>query len=246
MAIFAGLESLLFPYGMHCALCEGFNSNKKDPLCKSCRQEISKHTLKLHPCEKCGRFIEKSANLCTECQTKEFPFTLARGVAPYEGILKEKIHFFKYLGKRSYAQHFANMMLKIYQSEKGYEDIDVVVAVPLHNNRLQERSFNQAEEVARLLADKIKKLYIEDVIWRVIDTTTQASLNRQQRTENLSKAFSVSSPDEIQGKKLLLIDDIFTTGATVSEVTKVLLKAGAKQVSVLTIASGIASKFQNL
>lgn len=246
MAILAGLGNLLFPYGTHCALCEGFNPNNKDPLCKHCRQEITKHTAKLHPCEKCGRFIAISDVLCAECKVKEFPFTLARGVAPYEGILKEKIHFFKYLGKRSYAVHFVDMMLKVIKEEKGYEDIDAVVAVPLHNNRLEERTFNQAEELGQKLAKKINKPYIADAIWRVIDTPTQVSLNRIQRSENLSHAFSVPYPEIIKGKNLLLIDDIFTTGTTVSECTKVLLNAGARHVAVLTVASGIASKFQKV
>lgn len=246
MAILAGLGALLFPYGTHCALCEGFNTNKKDPLCRHCREEVAKHQGKLHPCEKCGRYIELKDTLCTECMIKEFPFTIARAVAPYEGILKEKVHFFKYLGRRSYAAHFASMMSKIVKEEKGYKGIDAVVAVPLHDNRLQERTFNQAEEIAMELAEKINKPYITDAIWRIIDTPTQVSLNRLERTQNLSQAFSVPFPDKIKAKNLLLIDDILTTGTTVSECTKVLLKAGANQIAVLTIASGIASKFQKV
>lgn len=239
MAIIQGLSTLLFPYGLRCPLCGGVAPRKQDPLCKHCRKDVDEMVKGLRPCIKCGRFISNKEYFCSDCDGNiDFPFALARGAAVYEGKIKEQIHLFKYLGKRSLAQPFADLMVKVLKSEKAYQPIDSVVAVPLHANRLQERTFNQAEDLAVNIARKLKKPYLEEVLWRIVDTPTQVSLNKKERNKNLKGAFTVTNPEVVENKNILLIDDIFTTGNTVSESTVALQKAGAKRVAILTLATG--------
>lgn len=243
MAIMQGLSSLLFPHGLKCPLCGSLAPRKVDPLCKNCRNELEETTKGLRTCYKCGRFISKGEHFCEECSgMRDFPFTIARSATLYEGKIKEQIHLFKYFAKRSLAQPFAELMLMVINKDRAFADIEGIVAVPLHTNRLQERSFNQAEDLALALAQRVKKTYINDAIWRVVDTPTQVTLNKTARNENLKNAFTISNPDAIKDKKLLLIDDIFTTGSTVTEITKLLLKSGAQDVSVMTLATGKALK----
>jgi ComF family protein len=119
-------------------------------------------------------------------------------------------------------------------------DADVLMPVPLHPNRLRHREFNQS----LLLADRIgltlqRPLSYRNLV-RTLDTDPQVTLPRSARLRNLRKAFALRQPSEVAGKRVLLIDDVFTTGTTVNECAKVLLDAGARQVSVLALARSLA------
>lgn len=241
--ILRGLSELIFPYGLKCPFCGSLALGKNDPLCKQCRNQIEETCNGFRPCAKCGRYIPKGHSFCQECGgEKIFPFILARAISPYEGVLKEKIHLYKYLKKRSLAEPLACLMLKVLKDEKSFQAMDAIIAVPLHANRLHERTFNQSEELARVLALKLNIPFFDNVLWRAIDTPTQVNLNKKQRHENLKNAFRLINGDDIKNKNMLLIDDIFTTGATVSEISKVLLNAGASCVAVLTLATGKITK----
>ncbi len=112
---------------------------------------------------------------------------------------------------------------------------DALVPVPLHHVRRREREFNQAEVLAELVAHKAGKP-VWDALRRIRSTPTQTRLDRAERMENLSGAFVVRKPVQVRGRHLLLVDDVFTTGSTVEECSRVLLKAGAASVRVITVA----------
>jgi ComF family protein len=116
---------------------------------------------------------------------------------------------------------------------------DAVVPVPVHKNRLRQREFNQSALLARHLAKKLQIELILDCLVKIKDTLPQVGLRSRERNENIKRSFSVRNKDLIAGKKVLLLDDVITTGATVRECSKVLKKAGAEGIYVIALAHGI-------
>jgi ComF family protein len=115
-------------------------------------------------------------------------------------------------------------------------DIDVIMPVPLHPARLREREYNQSLLLADQLGRHTRKPVSTSILLRVLATDPQTTLSRHERLQNLRRAFSVSSPETVAGQRILLVDDVFTTGTTLNECAKVLLAAGAESVDALTAA----------
>ena len=130
--------------------------------------------------------------------------------------------------------------------EKGiFENTDIIIPVPVHKTRLKERGFNHAGELAKIIADKNNILYDENVLIRVKNTKPQYTLSYEERKGNIEGAFKVVDKERICGKRLMLVDDIFTTGATVNECAKMLKMAGAEYVSVFELSCSSALKKEN-
>lgn len=132
------------------------------------------------------------------------------------------------------AQALADMMLPLLP-----EEAEVIVPVPLHKNRQRQRGFNQSALIAQALACDSGLCYDEGILLRLVDTPHQTGLSRTQRRDNLQAAFQAAKTEVIQGRHVLLIDDVLTTGTTIVQCAKVLHRAGAQKVSAMTIASGI-------
>jgi len=243
MTIWKDLLDLIFPARPECPFCGGGDTKGKP--CDSCLATIKGYQCE-RPCSRCGRLAEKGARpkygragfLCYDCRKRDWPFTLARAGGPYEGVLKEAIHRFKYTGRRSLASHLAALMLEVCRLEPLYQAADLIVPAPLSREKLRVRGFNQAEllavEVGRALGVPVNgKCLVKD-----IDTPPQTGLSRVARESNLKGAFSVKKPDLIRDRVVLLIDDVFTTGSTMSETAATLKQAGAGEVLVLTVATG--------
>jgi ComF family protein len=158
--------------------------------------------------------------------------------APYAycSPLQDAIALFKYRGKVALADALGALLTKALPERL---DLDVLMPIPLHPNRLRQREFNQS----LLLADRIGPALGLPISYRnlirTVDTDPQISLPRAARLENLRKAFAVRAPQEVAGARILLIDDVFTTGTTASECARVLRKAGANQVAVLALARSV-------
>ena len=115
-------------------------------------------------------------------------------------------------------------------------NFDLVLPVPLYRSKRREREFNQAEVFARMIAEHYSLPLSQENLLRIRDTRTMSGLNQEERRRNVKDAFSVKRKEEVKNKRILLFDDICTTGATVGECSKVLLTAGAKEVTILTLA----------
>ncbi|HCY19026.1 MAG TPA: amidophosphoribosyltransferase [Deltaproteobacteria bacterium] len=179
-------------------------------------------------------FISQEAedHLCGTCIKKRRPFSIARSIGIYEGVLLEAVQRLKYNGKTSLARPLAKLMTK----EFSMNNYNLIVPVPLHKTRLKERGFNQSLLLARELS-KLYNLPIDYLNLRKIRATDpQVNLKGKERIENMKGAFAVKNGAGFKNKKILLIDDVYTTGATVTECSKVLKKAGAKTIDVLTLA----------
>lgn len=179
---------------------------------------------------------------CGLCQRVEPPYAKAMAYGSYDGGLRELIHLLKYERVRPAANVLGRMLAEVIAAlEPAFAGSTVlVVPVPLHSAKRRERGFNQSELMARAALKQMRKgdrLKLDsDVLERRRVTQSQIGLSRHQRRENIRGAFTVAKPDEVAGHEVLLIDDVFTTGTTVSECARILRRAGASKVFVATAA----------
>jgi ComF family protein len=160
-------------------------------------------------------------------------FERAWTLYPYIPPLQEAICAFKYRGKIGLAKSLSRLMINALPQAM---DIDVIMPVPLHPARLRGREFNQSLLLADQLARHVGKPLSVSNLSRALSTDPQTTLSRRERLRNLRHAFAVSNPEIVAGRRILLVDDVFTTGTTLNECAKVLLTAGAESVRALTLA----------
>jgi ComF family protein len=246
--IAAALFTTLFP--ADCRLCGVPLTNiSRLPVCEECLSAL--RPIAGGVCSICGeRLISPYAfssgdgeALCGLCRRAQPSFVKAAAYGSYEGGLRELIHLLKYGSVRPAANVLGRMLAEaVSHLEPVLNEaaLVVVVPVPLHNRKLRQRGFNQSELIARaalkLLTPRGRFHLAPAVLERRRETQSQIGLSRRQRRENMRGAFAVTQADEIKDKPVLLVDDVFTTGTTVSECARMLRRAGASQVYVATVA----------
>ncbi len=171
-------------------------------------------------------------DLCTICRESAVNFDSAYSFGSYEGPLRQLIHLFKYAKVESLAVPLSRLLARGLPLDQRF---DAVIAMPMHWRKRRERGFNQAELLARPVAKRYA-LKLSTNLRRKRYTESQAGLTEAARRENLKDSFRVRRPEQIAGKRVLLIDDVFTTGATLRMAAGVLKAAGAAHVSGLTLA----------
>ncbi|MCD4742872.1 MAG: ComF family protein [Desulfobacteraceae bacterium] len=201
----------------------------KPPFCKRCGKKFQHNFTQNHFCEDCL----KGSNVIRK----------VRAGARYTGIVKESIHFFKYQKKLALARPLEKIIFKGLIEYFKPPEIDVIIPVPLHASKLRQRGFNQSFLVVKNFKKMLEKnnifsqLEIDlDSLKRVKKTGSQTNFSPEQRKENVKNAFKVVKSERIKDKKILLVDDVYTTGATSMEAAAELLNSGALSVDVLVIA----------
>jgi ComF family protein len=198
-------------------------------------------------CAFCGEklsqqhFETNAPALCSICRRAAPRFRKAVAYGAYEGTLRDLLHLFKYRGVRSAAPLLCRLMSRAVDEAAIHGPL-LVVPVPLAAGKKRARGFNQAEQIAARFARPATARSIQldtHVLARTRETVSQTGLTRQQRQANLRGAFTVMAPEVLRGRTILLVDDVMTTGATAGECSRVLLRAGAKQVFVATVARAI-------
>jgi competence protein ComFC len=186
-------------------------------------------------CERCIASINHNA--MPPFALDDLP-VLAYSACIYDDSLKELVHLFKYKGKTVLAKIFSKLMIDHIRENPELADVDLVTAVPLHRERLREREFNQSLLIAEGISKEFS-LILANTLEKKRRTLYQNELLKTERFKNLIDAFGISPKADIADKNILLIDDIMTTGSTLSECAKTLLTGGAKSVKCLTLARGI-------
>ncbi len=223
---------LLFP--PTCLSCGERISVTRYWLCEQC---IDKLPLIANDfCPKCGR-PETPAD-CPACAEFRYAFDQARAVYLYEGVVKNLIHKLKYDDGMAIAPWLALRGYEYLRQREVFLDADLLTAVPLHPVRLRERGYNQSRLIAGSLAKLMQKPYSNALVVQKKYHPSQTMLTRTDRIANLCGVFKKGN-QSCRGKRVLLIDDVFTTGTTVNETAKILLAAGALKVYVLTICHGV-------
>lgn len=201
-------------------------------------------------CSCCGMPFESRHGIdhrCGECSTSPKNFRIARAPLVYEQVFTEVIHCYKYNGKIQLTRPLGELLLMAFRLFWDKNSIDVVIPVPLHLRRLRKRGFNQAHLLIRNWQATTGKrpldlsdLQVErDVLVRSVPTAPQSGLNRRQRAANIKDAFGLLDEAKIIDKRILLVDDVYTTGATVDECARLLLHHGAAHVDVLSLARAV-------
>ena len=221
-------------------------------LSASCCPDCLKGFVAVSPpiCECCGTMFkghEDNNHLCGDCLMQPKKFRMARAAMVYDHGLMAVIHRFKYAGKTRLAKPLGRLILDAYLQYWRDEKVDLILPVPLHTKKMRHRGFNQSyllidswKSISKPMTDDTSMIPIKtDILVRKKATLPQAGLGRQQRLTNIKGAFKVRIPEKVFGKKVLLVDDVYTTGATVNECARMLLKAGARIVDVLTAARAV-------
>ena len=173
---------------------------------------------------------------CGLYRKQTYRFDRARSLGRYDTVLKALIHAFKYQGKPGALSEIIPILERALGSQRDLYEGFHVVSVPLHRNKLKQRGYDQSFLLAREVARILKRPLVDHALCRVRDTESQARKNRKERMENVRGAFEVIRLEEVVGRRLLLVDDVFISGATVDEVSKVLKKNQAETVHVYTLA----------
>jgi ComF family protein len=227
---------IIYPKDRACAVCG--NKLENSTMLGVCAWCMDILPLITDPfCEKCGKPKKADNEICVECDGVHNHFERAMSVFEYTAGVQRLIYRFKYRGEQHLSYVFGGFLAKRLKEQKNW-DYSALVAVPLHRKRHRERGFNQSALLAKEIALRLDVPVLFDALSRTKETSVQAGLGRQERFANLSQAFSVNDKSGIQGKRVVLVDDIFTTGSTVNECSRVLLEAGAEKVYVLTVATG--------
>lgn len=224
--------NILFPET--CPICQGQASEHKTaPVCTECWQSIK---LYAGPkCRKCGRpLISDASTICGDCLQDEPAFESARSFGLYEGALRKAINLLKYHNVKRLSRPLSDILLRI-----EIPRADAVLPVPLNKNRLRQREFNQSALIAKYCAERLGSILVLDSLVKIRDTKPQVGLSSNERRKNMKNAFGIQNKDAVEGKDVLLIDDVSTTGATIRECSKVLKKTGAGSVHVVTLAHGM-------
>ncbi|MBM3304613.1 MAG: ComF family protein [Candidatus Aminicenantes bacterium] len=230
------VELLLFP--SYCRLCgDLLDESGERIVCRACLGRLAPRRGPVCPC--CGRFLEGSAegHYCRRCLERPPAFTLHRSCGAYDGALKDIIRLLKYRRFAVLGRPLAAFAETCLAPEEGlWQEAAALVPVPLHRSRERERGFNQSRAIAAGLGRSRGLPLLDRCLVKVRNAPPQASLEAGDREKNVRDAYAVKGPRRISGQTIILVDDVFTTGATLRECSRVLVEAGAREVRALTIA----------
>lgn len=224
-------------YPKRCLLCDGILSyGFNERLCEGCKVEGV--WIQGDLCSKCGKPLEAHRlELCFDCSKKTHYYDEGRAMWLYQGSIKKAIQRYKYGERKGYGKAFA-LELHNYYSRNINWKIDMLTSVPLHPNKLRERSFNQSALIADKLSVYLGIVVNNELLIRVKNTKPQKDLSDIERIHNVRDAFSVNDLFSCRGKNILIVDDIYTTGSTIDSCAKVLKNHGASNVYFLALAIG--------
>ncbi len=229
-------ELIFFP--SFCEICSSIlDSPGEKIICHACLRNINPRRTSY--CSRCGRFFDSlgDPHLCSDCAQKPPPFSTHRSSGRYQGVLKDIILLFKYRKFSILGKELARLAYKTLGAKRElFSGLEIVVPVPLHSKKRKQRGFNQAEIIAREIAKLLKIDYEKDALVKKKNTPPQTSLIAEERRQNIKGAFSLKKREKIEGKIVLLVDDVYTTGSTLRECSRVLIQGGAKEVRAISLA----------
>lgn len=234
--LLSAISDIIFP--PQCLACaEILNPQEETVFCSSCHEKI--RFINGSICPVCGMaFFNSPAenHICGNCLEDRPYYTRARAVAAFETVILDAIHKFKYGRNVVIGDCLGSFMAGYSFPDIVFAEYSLIIPVPLHIKKLRERRFNQSLLLANALGKKHKIPVNFSLLKRHKFTLTQTGFNKTEREKNIKGAFSITNKEEIDNKDIILVDDVYTTGATVNECAKTLKKGGAKNIAVLTLA----------
>jgi len=227
-------------YPAVCVSCrKPYPQKENSPLCEDCYDSIKRHSPPF--CLRCGRSIRRLQEMenlvCRQCKETPCHFDRAWSLCLYDGLIKNLIHDFKYKQKIHYSGIFKKLLKEFIACYRPFTNIEIIIPVPLHAVKLREREYNQSLILACALGDILKKPVCGDCLERIRNTKPQFSLHEKERSRNVAGCFRMKNAHAVKEKSVLIVDDIMTTGTTLSEAARLTREAGCATIEVLTIAS---------
>jgi competence protein ComFC len=236
------LVSVIFPAG--CRICDALlTSASRVPICETCLGSFV--PVPASACQICGRPLpalpqsQGSPLLCPACGDKTYTFDRARSFAVYEGNLVRAILLLKFERIEPLGDWFAQRLAELVEKEADALEADVVVPVPLHRQRERERGYNQAALLSKPLAKRLRLPHKAVLLMRMRARPDKRILSLEERWESVRGAFATRPGSQVDNQRVLLVDDVLTTGATLDSCARALREAGAKSVVGLTIARAV-------
>lgn len=236
------LESLLdILYPRRCPVCSEIVDVRGELSCGGCRKKLL--LIEEPKCRRCGKPLEQdNKEYCYDCEKKSRNFTRGLALWLYNKEMKKSMSDFKNHGRREYADFYVQELIKKYQDEIRDIAPDALVPIPIHKNKQFERGYNQADILAKGLGGKLEIPVLSDLLIRKKDTLPQKQLNDKERMRNLAEAFDFSHTERSgfskKLNKVLLVDDIYTTGSTIEACARILKNNGINEVYFVTVCIG--------
>ncbi|RKU25151.1 hypothetical protein C6497_16520 [Candidatus Poribacteria bacterium] len=228
--------AITFLFPAQCKVCEMNIGLESIPyLCEGCWDSLEIVTPPW--CDICGK--NNVDGVCDVCATVPPRYGRLRTVAFYDAILQKIIHLYKFEKKISLAKHLSYLMIKHQPKDFDYKEYDYILPIPIHKNRLRERGFNQSTLIAKGMSNEIGINICTDALVRSKNTSPQSSLTRDARQTNVVGAFGINKGNLIRDKRILILDDVYTTGATVNEAVNMLWNEDPVEIDVLTLARAV-------
>jgi ComF family protein len=236
-AVVNKIVDCLFPPA--CPVCGGplaIRNAKREKICIGCSKKLEYVSEPF--CMKCGKQLTKEEHeYCMDCKKIRHFYTRGTAVFAYTAGIKKSIYNFKYHGKCEYASFYGEQAYKKCGSLVNTWNVDVLIPVPLHTKKQRKRGYNQAELIAVEFGRHMDIPVDPTLLIRSENTTPMKELNDTERRKNVKKAFNIRK-NVVRYKKVLIVDDIYTTGATIDECARVLLEHGAEEVYFLCLCIG--------
>lgn len=227
------IKDVLFP--KTCPGCDRI-LGRGELICEACKNKIQ---YIVEPrCKKCGKGLAKEEyELCYDCQHSTHLFRMGVAAFRYDKLISKSIYRFKYHNRRTYARFYGTALYTSCKDDIKRWQADALIPVPIHRRKEQRRGYNQAELLANELG-KIMDVPVDNrCLKRIRDTKPQKDFDKTGRKKNLEKAFKICT-DVVEYKKVILVDDIYTTGSTIDECASVLMQAGVKDIYFVSLAIG--------
>lgn len=226
-------KDILFPPS--CPMCDSVMSWDKC-ICDECSGKI--RYIGEPKCKRCGKQLAKEeAEYCNDCLVNKHYYKSGIAAFVYNDVISKSIYRFKYHNRRGYAEFYGRTIADKYRQQVNMWGADVIMPVPIHEKKLIKRGYNQAELLAKELGNCLQLPVDKDALVRVIDTKPQKEMDKGSRKKNLEKAFKIRH-NVVKYSKVILVDDIYTTGSTIDECAKTLLESGILEVYFISLSIG--------
>lgn len=225
---------MLFPG--RCPVCDEIVMPKGKLICRECRPKL--RYVSEPYCKKCGKPLALAEQeYCGDCSRRRHVYDAGLALFCYQGEARKSVERFKFKNKREYAEFYAEEMVKRLGRQIAGWEAEVLVPVPVHRSRLRERGYNQAAVLAAKLSKRTGIPMDGHLLIKKKRTLPQKTLEEKERIKNVRDAFQTGK-NVVQYKKIIIVDDIYTTGSTADECAKVLKRCGAEKVYVLCLCTG--------
>ena len=225
------LEAL---YPSRCPVCNRILPGRKLRICPVCGGSF--HLIEEHYCLKCGKPVPEMEEYCVDCKERKREFCQGRGVFLYNMQMKNSLLRYKYYGSREYGRYYAEEIFRHVGTQIKHWMPDVLVPVPMTRRKKRIRGFNQAEDLAEKIGELLQIPVAAGLAVKKKETKSQKKLNAAERMGNLKDAFVIT--ESVQGLKILIVDDVYTTGSTIETLAGCLKESGAGEIYFVTLCIG--------